>query len=1370
MGGAGNDQLDGGDGNDVFRMGNLSAPGTDLYLGGNGIDTLDYSDAVSAVRADLSETGIQGGGSGGAGTAQQNGIENIITGAFDDVLVGDFTNNRLEGRGGNDHLWGETGNDTFVGGTGSDTFHLQTLGSPDQIADFASASDKIEVSGLSLSRIGPSGNFASNDVRFYAAAGATQGHDADDRLVYDTTTGNLYYDNDGLGGGVSSLVVTLQPGAALAAGDITVVDGQEANSPDSVGSVTSAAMPSDPHLRALMNPQVTKWGSGPEGVGVDLTFSIRNAESRYGDEYGPGSEAYQTGWAPFTDSAREAIRDVLQAVSEITNVRFTEVIDSATVAGDLRFGNAPTLNNAQAWAYYPWASQHAGDVWFRNDTWTPDPAADDPGTWVYRMIIHEVGHALGLRHPFESPDRLDPELDSYDYTVMSYSTSPEGGVLHPLSPMLLDVAALQYLYGANMQTRTGNDIYSWGVGEAIYETLWDAGGIDRIDWSNQSSDALINLNAGEWCYIGPMRGWFDPLTNRNFMIAYDCVIENASGGAGEDELIGNLVANLLDGGAGDDLLNGGAGGDTLSGGAGADAFLFGEASADRITDFVSGVDELHLDGIQLASLGTAGQLATGDARFWSAAGATSAHDADDRIVYDTSSGNLYYDADGSGGAAAQLIATLQGTPVLVASDLRVVNGSDSGMVVTGTAGNDQLGGSAGNDTINGLAGNDSLEGYGGDDSLLGGDGHDTLRGGDGADTLEGGAGNDLLDAEKVGAGYGYEDDRLRGGDGDDTLIGGGGDDAFEGGLGNDLYLVYSSVGHDGFADDGGFDTVHLFSVHEFGLLWVLENLIIDREESGPLSGGFYSGNGLDNLIDASAILDAEAIYGNGGNDTMMSGYGGSTVLYGGDGADDISSAAGDDYLDGGSGGDRLRGGLGNDTLAGDDGNSLEGNDTFVFDVAPGADDADVITVFETYGENDTIELHASVMAALGAGGQFSAGDARFWAAAGASSGHDANDRVVFDTTTGRLYYDADGTGSGAAQLIATISAGTVEATDIVVAGGTTGGQVITGTAGNDSLQGGAGNDTLDGLGGADTMAGGEGDDVYHVTTGDVITDSGGNDTVVSAVSWALGATTNVENLTLTGTAAVTANGNNLNNVLIGNDANNSSINGRAGDDTMFGGGGNDTFDMSTGGTSTYGNDQIDGGAGIDSVDFGSNARTAVSVNLAAGTISGGGDGGTGSATLTSIENAVGGNFNDVLTGNAAANFFFGGNGNDTLSGAGGADRLQGGAGNDAFVFNAAPGSANSDVVVDFATGVDKLQMENSVMTAIGATGSFAAGDVRFWAAAGATSGHDANDRIVYNSSNGNLYYDADGSGSGAAQLIATLQGQPALGATDIAVI
>src|SRR5207237_9011918 len=118
--------------------------------------------------------------------------------------------------------------------------------------------------------------------------------------------------------------------------------------------------------------------------------------------------------------------------------------------------------------------------------------------------------------------------------------------------------------------------------------------------------------------------------------------------------------------------------------------------------------------------------------------------------------------------------------------------------------------------------------------------------------------------------------------------------------------------------------------------------------------------------------------------------------------------------------------------------------------------------------------------------------------------------------------------------------------------------------------------------------------------------------------------------------------------------------------------------------------------------------------------------------------------------------------------------LAGGAGNDSLNVGDDPdsyafrefGAANADVITDFGSNWDNIQLDAAAFGAIGAAGRFAAGDVRFYAAAGATGGHDADDRIVYNTSTGQLFYDADGSGAGSAQLSATPQGAPTLAARD----
>jgi serralysin len=148
---------------------------------------------------------------------------------------------------------------------------------------------------------------------------------------------------------------------------------------------------------------------------------------------------------------------------------------------------------------------------------------------------------------------------------------------------------------------------------------------------------------------------------------------------------------------------------------------------------------------------------------------------------------------------------------------------------------------------------------------------------------------------------------------------------------------------------------------------------------------------------------------------------------------------------------------------------------------------------------------------------------------------------------------------------------------------------------------------------------------------------------------------------------------------------------------------------------------------------------------------------------TNRTESVGNGQNNVMTGNVAANYLEGRDGNDTLIGAAGNDTLVGGTGADSFVFREW-GAANADQVTDFVSGTDKIGLDH---TAFGLSGNFVAGDARFYAGAAA---HDADDRVIYDTSTGQLYYDADGNGAGAAQLIATLTTHPAVAATDITVL
>ena len=165
-------------------------------------------------------------------------------------------------------------------------------------------------------------------------------------------------------------------------------------------------------------------------------------------------------------------------------------------------------------------------------------------------------------------------------------------------------------------------------------------------------------------------------------------------------------------------------------------------------------------------------------------------------------------------------------------------------------------------------------------------------------------------------------------------------------------------------------------------------------------------------------------------------------------------------------------------------------------------------------------------------------------------------------------------------------------------------------------------------------------------------------------------------------------------------------------------------------------------------------------------------GGTGQVfTGTSAsETITGGAGDDTLQGLGSADSLVGGGGNDWLEGGTGQDRLNGGTGADRFVFKDPLASVNWDYVNDFVSGTDKLVFDDAIFTSLGGPGSFAAGDERFVAAPGARYGVEPDDRLMYDTGTGKLYYDPDGSGAGSAYIVGVLQGAPALAATDITVI
>ncbi len=645
-----------------------------------------------------------------------------------------------------------------------------------------------------------------------------------------------------------------------------------------------------------------------------------------------------SGWTAFEQQQAELAFELFESVANVTFNVVTDptqadffMVESTHPDSDLGYwgvgGGSVTLNGA-SYALDGWG------VFYGSGTgWTTTGL--EQGGFGFITLIHEIGHGMGLAHPHDTGggstimpgvvDRFNDtglfDLNQGIYTTMTYIdgwvTAPHGATPSldygfQGTPMAFDIAVLQAAYGANMSHNTGNDSYilptTNGPG-TFYSAIWDAGGTDTIVHTG-SAAAVIDLRAAPLTYAVNGGGYVSYVAgiHGGFTIAAGALIENASGGSGNDTITGNDAANLLEGNGGADSIEGGAGNDTLNGGAGSDT-LIGAQGFDVLS---GGGDNDYLDG------GAQADNLYGD-------------DGDDTLVGGAGFDRLF------GGTGNDL---LQGD-----DDDDLLRGDQGEDTLEGGDGDDRLYGGAGFDTLYGGEGNDQLFGEANADGIFGGNGNDLAYGGDGTDNIYGDAGNDTL--------YGDSgNDRLYGGDGNDLLHGGINEDFLYGGADDDT--LYGDAGFDrlegGDGDDyldGGAQADNLFG----------------QEGNDTLIGGdgfdrLFGGAGEDLLLGGTGT---DALFGDAGNDT----------LDGGSESDRLWGGSGNDLLMGGADDDELRGNAGFDTIIGGEGDDqLWGNfnaDTFVFVDGHGND---TIFDFEAASAFELIDLSAVTtitdMAALNA--------------------------------------------------------------------------------------------------------------------------------------------------------------------------------------------------------------------------------------------------------------------------------------------------------------------------------------------------------------------------------------------------------------------
>jgi Ca2+-binding RTX toxin-like protein len=1312
-GGAGNDTLSGGAGSDTLNGDGATVPsavhGDDIIVGADGNDWILGHGGADQISGDNGNDQIWGGAGndeieGGSGHDKIHGDEgdDVINAGDDhddvwgeagnDVLLGGSGVDRLYAGDGSDVVEGGLGTDIVEGGAGDDIYRFGLGSGYDELFD-SSGLDRIQLNALaadvsvyrSSSRPIINGGRSVSDSLFIVLNGFDQllvidqfGTSAIESIQF---SDGMIWDSAAIAANTIDLTGTPSTSSGTSSGDTYVVDHPNdviteatGGGVDEVISSVSFELRNNVENLTLTGPLAL----GGTGNSLNNTIIGNDSDNRLDGRTGTdtliggaGNDTYVVEGdlnSNFVDNVIEAIGGGYDTI--IGNVGSAILPDNveAFVLGM----PSNTMNNS-------WARQFIGNSLDNyidvrttslgsNAYFTVDGGAGADvmigSNGAHRYVVDDIEDVV-----IEQSDsgEIDTIVTSVDFVLPEYVERfefAEGVSISAIGNAARNIFEHGGRYAidtanVSMEGRDGDDLYVIRPGDIVVEHA--DGGIDTVELSATGS--------------------FDP----GFVFLLPENVENLttiSGGA--VEVRGNNLDNILDGWAVDRAFDHNWTQDVFLGGTGDDTYILGEGdvaienAGQGIDHVVAYADYTLSDGIEIGTAYGAvtlvGNATNNTLRAVLSDGRIFGRGGDDLLIVD-SERTLFSGGSGadtyrvSASAVAATIEDISEGDIGDAS-LDVIEFSQ-GLAVEdvgfGKSSDRQdlllwIGGASNFTTVSGffdLAGHNVIERFRFTDGSI-------LSAADVRASLvvNGTAGNDTLNATEYGSDlFGHDgSDILNGANGHDLLDGGQGADVMTGGGGDDTYRLDSEgdviVEH----LNGGVDTVEVS--------WTY--LLTEHFENVTLLGDAAvnaSGNSADNVLRGNTA--ANVLEGGGGRDSLEGGAGNDVYLV--DEYDSVVEAAG------------------------------EGIDTVRITVSPGG----WLPYFALWDNVENAELLAEGDVAIDGNGSdnYLLGNAGSNAMNGMGGedtmvGDAGDDSYVVDTAGDVVVEQAD---AGFDYVYSSVSFALSEHVESLYLQSVEYGGMGTTAVGNEldnEIEGNELNNTIDGGAGADFMVGGLGDDTYIVDSqlDEVYEEaSAGIDRIESSVTLALSA--NIENLVLTGSAAIGGTGNSLANTIVGNAAinalaggsGNDALDGGAGDDSLSGGSGNDTYFVDSMSDSIT----ESSGQGTDQV-YSTASLFTLQNNVE-------------NLTLLGADNING-------TGNSLSNILVGNSGNNILNpGSSGTDSLRGGLGNDTYVLTRSTGvsivedaNGGSDVVQSSVTHTLAANVENLTLmgsSALNGTGN-----------------------------------------------------------------